>query len=253
MAQDMRDVRTAAIKFLNQIENAVDVTLVDFDTESPGRALRRHDYPRLIERIRARKPDGWTALYDAIGVYLNGASTQTGQKVLVAYTDGGDTRSSINAGGSDRSAEGLGRHRLRDRLPGAPVAAPAQPAAWSCIGFDDHRRAGLLSVQPERSRQDVREDPERRSPPATASATSPPTTRTTGRPLARRQDELSPDLKDAKLRTRAGYYAPLERELRSIADGSDARPPLAVGDEIGEKPGWRTEPPTPVPLNPRSL
>ena len=37
-------------------------------------------------------------LYDAMGVYLDGASTVDGQKILVAYTDGGDTRSSLNAG-----------------------------------------------------------------------------------------------------------------------------------------------------------
>jgi len=33
--------------------------------------------------------------YDAIGVYLNGAQEQEGQKVLVLYTDGGDTTSSL--------------------------------------------------------------------------------------------------------------------------------------------------------------
>ena len=42
-----------------------------------------------------RKADGWTALYDAMGVYLNGAQDQDGQKILVLYTDGGDTRSSL--------------------------------------------------------------------------------------------------------------------------------------------------------------
>ena len=62
---------------------------------SASRGSARNDYPRLVERIRARKPDGWTALYDAIGVYLNGAQEQDGQKVLVLYTDGGDTRSSL--------------------------------------------------------------------------------------------------------------------------------------------------------------
>ena len=98
MAADMRDVRTAAIKFLNKNEHALDVTLVDFDTEVRVARYGANDYPRLIERIRGRKPDGWTALYDALGVYLDGASRVDGQKILVAYTDGGDTRSSINAG-----------------------------------------------------------------------------------------------------------------------------------------------------------
>jgi VWFA-related protein len=98
MESDMKDVRTAAIKFLNQNEHAVDVTLVDFDTEVRVSRYGPDDFPRLIERIRMRKPEGFTALYDALGVYLNGVVSLMGQKVLVAYTDGGDTRSSINAG-----------------------------------------------------------------------------------------------------------------------------------------------------------
>lgn len=95
MQQDMREVQTAAIKFLNTVENTIDVTLVDFDTEVRVARFNNDDYPRLIERIRNRKPDGYTALYDALGVYLDGASSLEGDKILVLYTDGGDTRSSI--------------------------------------------------------------------------------------------------------------------------------------------------------------
>jgi VWFA-related protein len=98
MEKDLRDVRTAAIKFLSQNEHAVDTTLVDFDTEVRVTRFGANDYPRLIEAIRMRKAAGMTALYDALAVYLRGASVQDGQKILVAYTDGGDTRSSINAG-----------------------------------------------------------------------------------------------------------------------------------------------------------
>jgi VWFA-related protein len=78
------------------MDTAVDITLVDFDTEVRVARYSAAEYPRLIERIRARKPDGYTALYDAIGVYLNGAAGQTGQKILIMYTDGGDTRSVMN-------------------------------------------------------------------------------------------------------------------------------------------------------------
>lgn len=98
MEADIREVRTAAIKFLNQTEHAVDVTLVDFDTEVRVARYAADDYPRLIERIRMRKPRGYTAFYDALGVYLRGAMAQDGQKVLVAYTDGSDTRSTMRAG-----------------------------------------------------------------------------------------------------------------------------------------------------------
>src|SRR5215210_6117669 len=89
MEEDIKDVRTAAIKFLNAMDTAVDITLVDFDTEVRVARYSANDYARLIERFRARKPDGYTALYDAIGVYLNGAAEQTGQKILIMYTDGG--------------------------------------------------------------------------------------------------------------------------------------------------------------------
>lgn len=95
MELDIHDVRTAVVKFLNATEAAEDVTLVDFDTQVRVSRYAATEYPRLIERIRMRKPEGWTALYDALGVYLGGASSQTGQKILLVYTDGGDTRSSL--------------------------------------------------------------------------------------------------------------------------------------------------------------
>lgn len=98
MNQDMQFARTAAIRFLNEVTRAVDITLVDFDTEVRVARYEPANFPRLIERIRMREPDGWTALYDALGVYLHGAGDQDGQKVLVVYTDGGDTRSSMSFG-----------------------------------------------------------------------------------------------------------------------------------------------------------
>jgi Ca-activated chloride channel homolog len=95
MENDINDVRTGIIKFVNANEHAVDTTLVDFDTEVRLARYGGSDYPRLIERIRMRKPDGWTAFYDAVGVYLHGAAEQDGEKILLIYTDGGDTRSSL--------------------------------------------------------------------------------------------------------------------------------------------------------------
>jgi VWFA-related protein len=95
MASDINDVRTGIIKFLNANEHAVDTTLVDFDTEIRLARYGGADYARLIERIRMRKPEGWTAFYDAIGVYLHGAAEQDGEKILLIYTDGGDTRSAL--------------------------------------------------------------------------------------------------------------------------------------------------------------
>jgi Ca-activated chloride channel homolog len=97
MDQDLRDVQTAAVKFLGQNEHAVDTTLVDFDTEVRTTIFRADNYPRVVERIRMRRAGGMTAFYDALAVYLRNASVQDGQKILVVYTDGGDTRSTITA------------------------------------------------------------------------------------------------------------------------------------------------------------
>lgn len=85
--------RSAAIKFLNSLPEARDITLVDFDDEVRVAKYGQADFARLVERIRRRKPAGLTALYDALGVYLDGATEDSGRTVLVVYTDGGDTRS----------------------------------------------------------------------------------------------------------------------------------------------------------------
>jgi Ca-activated chloride channel family protein len=98
MGQDIQLSRSAAIRFLNTLGDAKDMTLVDFDTEVRVATYGQADFPRLVERIRGRRPDGWTAMYDALGVYLDGAAENEGRTILVVYTDGGDTRSTIAFG-----------------------------------------------------------------------------------------------------------------------------------------------------------
>ena len=96
MQHDINLARGASIKFLNLLPEAEDITLVDFDTEVRVTRYPQRDFARMVERIRKRKPDGFTALYDAIGVYLDGADQQTGRSVLVMYTDGADSRSTMS-------------------------------------------------------------------------------------------------------------------------------------------------------------
>jgi Ca-activated chloride channel homolog len=98
MEREVADVRTAAIRFLGAVDTAVDVTLVDFDTEVRMARFAGDDFPRLIERIRMRKTGGWTAFFDALATYLHGTASQTGQKIAVVYTDGADTRSTLHRG-----------------------------------------------------------------------------------------------------------------------------------------------------------
>jgi Ca-activated chloride channel homolog len=95
MDEDLSFTKTASIKFLNTLTDAVDITVVDFDTEVRAARYSQNEFARLIERIRQKKASGMTALYDAIGLYLDGASGQDGRKIMLIYTDGGDTRSAI--------------------------------------------------------------------------------------------------------------------------------------------------------------
>jgi Ca-activated chloride channel homolog len=96
MTDDITLARSAAIRFLNMLSDAADMTLVDFSTEVRIARYGQKDFPRVVERIRGRKPDGFTAMYDALAVYLDHASEDQGRTVLLLYTDGGDTRSTIS-------------------------------------------------------------------------------------------------------------------------------------------------------------
>lgn len=96
MTDELKLARSAAVKFLNLMPEAEDITLVDFDTQVRITRYPQRDFPRMVERIRMRQADGFTALHDALGTYLDGADQQPGRKIMVMYTDGGDTRSSLS-------------------------------------------------------------------------------------------------------------------------------------------------------------
>jgi len=134
MGDDITLARSAAIKFLNTLTDAKDMTLVDFDTEVRVSKFEQASFPRLVERIRARKPDGLTALYDAIGVYLTGAADDSGRKILVMFTDGGDTRSTTTFS------------KLVTMLR-------ASEATVYAIGFLEHQPAAMRSEQRQRISQ----------------------------------------------------------------------------------------------------
>lgn len=98
MEKDLHEASGAAIRFVQAAEEASDVTFVDFDTSVRVGRFSPPSYPQLFERIRQTKPGGFTALYDALGVYLEGARQREGQHVLLLYTDGGDSRSRMGFG-----------------------------------------------------------------------------------------------------------------------------------------------------------
>jgi Ca-activated chloride channel family protein len=96
---DLPFTQTAAIAFLKSLGDPVlDVTFVDFASNVRAGRYPQRDFPRLFQRIRELKTGGETALYDAIGLYLDASREQDGRKVMVLYTDGADTVSSLRLG-----------------------------------------------------------------------------------------------------------------------------------------------------------
>ena len=98
MEKELATAATAAIRFVNALDEAADVTFVDFATEVRVSRFSPASYPHLFERMRDHEAEGATALYDAIALYLAAASEQDGQKVLLLYSDGEDSTSSTNYG-----------------------------------------------------------------------------------------------------------------------------------------------------------
>ncbi len=212
MAEDIKDVRAAAIKFLDTIKKVEDITVVDFDTEVRTARFASDD-PRLIERIRSRKPDGYTALYDALGTYLNGAASQTGEKILVMYTDGGDTKSAINQGelidllkASDVTVYAIGylEHQGSARSEQQQVLQRFANATGGQAFFPS--RLKDLDKMYEKILRDISS---RYSFGYVSSDT-----RTDGKWRDVKIRVLRADLKDAKVRTRSGYFAPYKPAAR---------------------------------------
>ena len=209
MEDDIKDVRTAAIKFLNKNEYAKDVTLVDFDTQVRLTHYDADDYAKIIEHIRMRKAEGMTAFYDALGVYLRNAFEKDGQKVLVVYTDGGDTRSVTTSQevvellkASDVTVYMLGYLEHQ----GSSYRVGAQMEMQRFSNMTGGQAFFPTSIKQLDGMYDkiLTEMSARYVLGYTSSDDKPDGTW--------RQVEIKlkrPDLKGAKLRTRPGYYAPL--------------------------------------------
>ncbi len=98
MDKNLAAATSAVIRFVNALDEAVDVTFVDFSSEVRVSRFVPASYPHLFERVRANKAEGSTALYDALALYLLAAEQQDGQKVLLLYSDGLDSTSSTGYG-----------------------------------------------------------------------------------------------------------------------------------------------------------
>ncbi len=216
MTEEGRFAKTAAIRFLNSFAYAKDMTLVDFDGEVRVGRFTQADFPRLIERIRGRESTGWTAFYDALGLYLHGAFQQKGRKVLLMYSDGEDTRSrqrfsdtidlvrasdvTVYAIGFQKSSHARMQHRVRLKelaeVSGGRCFFPSNVKELDAIygeitdELNNRYSVGYVSTN---ARLDG-----------------------TWRRVEVRLSRARSDLKDADVRSREGYYAPY---LESSATG----------------------------------
>jgi len=208
MVRDIDLARTAAIRFLNTLSEAVDMTLVDFDTEIRLARYGQLDFPRLVERIRSRRPRGGTAMYDALGLYLNNAAENEGRTILVLFTDGGDTRSSLELSdlmtlvrASDVTMHAVGllanrsvRTRLDQRARLARIAETSGGKAFFPTTMDDVEGAYDTIVAQIRAQYTL----------GYASTSTDEDGR--WREVAIRITR--PDAGDLQVRSRAGYFAP---------------------------------------------
>lgn len=211
MGEDIQLARTAAIRFLNTLNDARDITLVDFDTEVRVSKYGQQDFPRLVERIRNRKPEGFTAMHDALGLYLEGADVDDGRKILVLYTDGGDTRSTLS-------------------FADAMTLVRASDATIYAIGFMENQPMSVRSQQRLRLTQIAAESGGEAFFPSSMKQIDAAYDKIVAQIRAQytlgyvstntledgrwRKVEIKirrPDLKDLRIQTRKGYFAPYAR------------------------------------------
>jgi Ca-activated chloride channel family protein len=95
MRKDLKLSQESAIRFLESIPRARDLLLVFFDRDIRLSRYSSENQQGIFERILETKGEGYTALYDAIAVYLSRVAETPGRKVLVIFTDGDDTTSRV--------------------------------------------------------------------------------------------------------------------------------------------------------------
>ena len=95
MRKDLKLSQESAIRFLDAIPRARDLLLIFFDRDIRISRYSSENQQGIFGRILETKGEGYTALYDAIAVYLSRVAETPGRKVLVVFTDGDDTTSQV--------------------------------------------------------------------------------------------------------------------------------------------------------------
>jgi VWFA-related protein len=97
MEEDMWLVRESAIKFLASIPKTEHLFVIDFDENIRLSSYTSDDQRKIADRIYEVEAEGWTALYDTVGTFLERVYGYTGKKTLVLFSDGVDSRSVLSS------------------------------------------------------------------------------------------------------------------------------------------------------------
>ncbi len=97
MRKDLKLSQESAIRFLDAIPRAKDLLLVFFDRDIRISRYNSENQQGIFGRILETESGGFTALNDAIAVYLSRVADTPGRKVLVLFSDGDDTTSRLNS------------------------------------------------------------------------------------------------------------------------------------------------------------
>ena len=95
MRKDLKLSQESAIRFLDAIPRARDLLLIFFDRDIRLSRYSSENQQGIFERILETEGLGYTALHDAITVYLSRVVGTPGRKVLVLFSDGDDTTSQV--------------------------------------------------------------------------------------------------------------------------------------------------------------
>ena len=170
----------------------------------------QRDFPRLAQRLRGQEAKGLTALYDALGVYLDGAFDQDGRKVLLLYTDGSDTRSRLRLNellelvrASDVTIYAIGfqtQNRTADRM----MTRRRLEEIVELTGGQAYFPGSLDDL--EAIYQQIRDEMSTRY--SLGYVSSDPATDGAWRQVTVTLSESRPELQQLTIRTREGYFAP---------------------------------------------
>jgi Ca-activated chloride channel family protein len=96
MLGELKLSQEAAVRFLDRVPRARDLLTIFFDQDIRISRYDSENQQGLFERIHDAKGGGNTALYDSIAVYLSRIRDSPGRKVLVLFTDGEDSTSTLS-------------------------------------------------------------------------------------------------------------------------------------------------------------